>query len=245
MIGIYKITNKINNHCYIGQSKNIEERWKHHRNFPLKNSKYPLYLAFVKYGIDNFSFEVLEECSIDELDDKEIKYINQYDSYNNGYNQTKGGSGSNGNIIKVSNDELYEIYDLLLNTNISQKEIAIRFNIGEDTVSEINNGKTRNFEGFSYPLRNNKKEKNFCIDCGVELRYKSKRCSACNKIASRITERPTREELKNDIYTFSFSELGRKYNVSDNTIRKWCIGYNLPSKKTIINTMTEIEWQKI
>lgn len=52
MIGIYKITNKINGKCYIGQSKNIEERWRHHRTSKLK---YPLYLAFQKYGLENFS----------------------------------------------------------------------------------------------------------------------------------------------------------------------------------------------
>ena len=177
MIGIYKITNKINGHSYIGQSIDITTRWRHHRNYPSKDSNYPLYLAFVKYGIDNFIFEVLEECSVDELDTKEIEYIKLFNTYNNGYNQTEGGSGSRGQIIKISKNDLYEIYDLLLNSKISQREIAMRFGVGEDTISEINQGKTRILEGYNFPLRNNRKEKRYCIDCGIEICSTSTRCN--------------------------------------------------------------------
>ena len=52
---------------------------------------YLLSRAFRKYGIENFSFEILEECSKEDLDDREIYYISKYDSYFNGYNQTTGG----------------------------------------------------------------------------------------------------------------------------------------------------------
>lgn len=52
---------------------------------------YLLSRAFRKYGIENFSFEILEECSKEDLDDKEVYYISKYDSYFNGYNQTTGG----------------------------------------------------------------------------------------------------------------------------------------------------------
>ena len=90
MIGIYKITNKINGKCYIGQSINIEQRLKDHRN--CKANK-PLYRAFKKYGIENFDFEVLEECSKEELNEKEIYYIAFYNSTTdgNGYNLEHGG----------------------------------------------------------------------------------------------------------------------------------------------------------
>lgn len=87
MIGIYKITNIINNKCYIGQSVCIEKRWENHK-CKNGNKDYPLYRAFRKYGIDNFVFEVLEECSKDDLSERELFYIKQYDSVNNGYNQT-------------------------------------------------------------------------------------------------------------------------------------------------------------
>ena len=54
--GIYKITNKINNHFYIGQSKNIEKRWKDHIKTAKENkNRTVLQKAFCKYGVDNFT----------------------------------------------------------------------------------------------------------------------------------------------------------------------------------------------
>lgn len=84
MIGIYKITNKINQKCYIGKSIDIEHRFKKHQTDALwisdKNFKYnyPLYQAFRKYGIENFSFEILEECKEEELDTKEQFYYDLF-----------------------------------------------------------------------------------------------------------------------------------------------------------------------
>ena len=75
MTGIYKITNKLNNKVYIGQSINIPKRFgEHKRNAFNKNTHtyyYPLYKAIRLYGIDNFTFEVLEQCSIEDLTSKE------------------------------------------------------------------------------------------------------------------------------------------------------------------------------
>ena len=100
MVGIYKITNLVNGKVYIGQSQNIKERWKDHRT-DYKRGEVILYRAMRKYGIDNFSFEVIEECSVDELNEKEIYYIAEYNSYiyaenSNGYNMTIGGDGMRG-----------------------------------------------------------------------------------------------------------------------------------------------------
>ena len=103
MTGIYKITNKINGKVYIGQSTNIEKRWQDHKNDWKYNKTKLLYKAFEKYGLDNFTFEVLEECCVEELNSKEIDYIKQFRSYcgwgNNGYNMTLGGEGAKGIIL--------------------------------------------------------------------------------------------------------------------------------------------------
>ena len=93
MIGIYKITNKITNQIYIGQSIHIEYRWKQHKN-PYnweRESTKPLYKNIIQYGINNFDFQILEECLPQQLNDREIFWIKQYDSYKNGYNQNQGG----------------------------------------------------------------------------------------------------------------------------------------------------------
>lgn len=91
MIGIYKITNKINNKKYIGQSINIEARWKEHLANIHSDKQNLIYKAMRKYGVENFIFEVIEICNEDDLDKKEIFWIKHYDSYNNGYNMTLGG----------------------------------------------------------------------------------------------------------------------------------------------------------
>lgn len=66
MIGIYKITNNINGKVYIGQSIDINKRWKEHKyrsQIPNKEYDKYLYRAFRKYGLENFTFEILEECT--------------------------------------------------------------------------------------------------------------------------------------------------------------------------------------
>lgn len=90
-----------------------------------------------------------------------------------------------------------------------------------------------------------KKEQNFCIDCGKEISLTSTRCRECES-KNRITEKPvSREDLKNLIRNKSFVEIGKMFSVSDNAIRKWCDGYNLPRKKTEINKYTQEEWELI
>jgi group I intron endonuclease len=87
MIGIYKITNKQNGKVYIGQSNNIERRFSEH-----KQKRYETIDDYINIlGVDNFDFEVIEECNIDELDNKEQLYIQQYQSNINGYNIQQGG----------------------------------------------------------------------------------------------------------------------------------------------------------
>ena len=240
--GIYKITNLINGHSYIGQSTNIERRWCNHKNEI--NKDYPLYRAFKKYGIENFNFSIIELCEVSELDEKEIFYIKKYNTYFDGYNQTLGGGGTI-RPVKISDDEIEEIYNLLLNTDISQQEIAKRYSVGEDTISEINQGKTRIKEGLDYPLRDNKKKDNYCPMCGVKILYESKHCDKCNKILHRTIERPSREELKKMIRNESFVQIGKKYNVADNSIRKWCDSYKLPRTKSEIKSYSDEEWNKI
>lgn len=87
--------------------------------------------------------------------------------------------------------------------------------------------------------------KQYCIDCGAEVSYGALRCRSC-QAKSRVTTKPVqREELKNLIRKETFVAVGKKFNVTDNTIRKWCIQYNLPSKKRDINQYSNEEWEKI
>lgn len=96
MIGIYKIENKVNGKVYIGQSKCIEYRWWRHKRDLNANEHENIYLqnSWNKNGETAFEFILIEECLEEELNDKEIYWIQQYDSYKNGYNLTLGGGGT-------------------------------------------------------------------------------------------------------------------------------------------------------
>ena len=96
--GIYGIHNLINDKWYVGQSVNIRTRWNAHRSLLARNEKESIHLlrAWNKYGPDAFEWVILEKCSPEELDDREIFWIKQKDSYRNGYNRTVGGGGTHG-----------------------------------------------------------------------------------------------------------------------------------------------------
>ena len=153
--GIYKIENKINGHCYIGQSINIEERWREHRNSINTANSWDrsIYQAIRKYGKENFSWEIIEECSKEELDNKEIYWISYYNSYKNGYNQTTGGEGTHGNGIKITKEQVSKIRDLLKNTNLTNKEIGDKYNVSETLISAINTGYYWKELNIEYPIR--------------------------------------------------------------------------------------------
>lgn len=91
--GIYKITNQTNDMCYIGQSVDIAKRWKDHAkcglgiDTPASNK---LYKAMQEDGLYNFSWELLQTCDRDELDEREKYYIELYQSKEYGYNSTAG-----------------------------------------------------------------------------------------------------------------------------------------------------------
>ena len=74
---IYKIVNKVNNKCYIGQTiRHYGQRWRNHRSeaFNVNSAKYdyPLYRAIRKYGLENFDFIIIEECNNKILTEREI-----------------------------------------------------------------------------------------------------------------------------------------------------------------------------
>ena len=148
--GVYLITNTVNNKCYIGQAIKLRNRLKSHiSNYTNKRYDNPLYRAFNKYGLDKFTYQlldVLEENDYKEarkqLDILEIKYIETYNSYNKGYNQTKGGDGGilgykftekqiekqKENTIKRINESLqYKIYLYDINNKYTYMFITPRY----------------------------------------------------------------------------------------------------------------------
>lgn len=152
-IGIYKITNLINNNAYIGLSINIEKRWLSHkeRSQDPNNKEYDkvLYAAFRKYGIDNFKFEILEKCQPEELKEKEIYWIAYYDTYKHGYNATPGGDlvdthGEKHPRHKLTEKDVIEIRQLWASKTISTREMYYEYQnlIGKTGFKKIYNWET-------------------------------------------------------------------------------------------------------
>lgn len=158
---IYIIRNKINDKVYIGQTTtNLKTRFNQHcKKSTLKNRHYKLYNAIKKYGRDNFYIGVIEDnIKIEELDQKEIYYIEKFNSYYNGYNSTKGGDGR---VINKKYDEkqIVELYK----KGFSSKKIGDVYNVSYATISRVLNKlnvETRH-DG-------NKYEK-FDVDCFVKM----------------------------------------------------------------------------
>ena len=98
MASVYTITNLINGHKYVGKTeRKPQERWRQH----LYMSKYSpevmvISRAINKHGKENFKFEVIEECPAENVNDREIFWISELNTYKDGYNMTLGGEGTTG-----------------------------------------------------------------------------------------------------------------------------------------------------
>ena len=256
MIGIYKIENLITHQIYIGQSIHISTRWNQEirdsQNSNSSSYNYPLQVDMRKYGIKNFSFEIIETCPIEELNTKEKYWVNYFDSYHNGYNQTKGG----GQGYLYPSDDILQIINDLKTTDLYHREIAEKHNVSAEVVQGINTGRYWFNEKEDYPLQKNHKEKShhiingifvdehkkyYCIDCGKEISQGATYCMECSQKRHRKVERPSKEELEEYLFSINgnFTEAGKHFDVSDNSVRKWCKNYNLPTHSS--NYKTKIE----
>ena len=134
---IYIITNSINDKVYIGQTiQTLKSRWQAHcRKGSLEEQNMQIKRAIRKYGKENFSIKELERCSIAELDEKEIYYISLYDSYNKGYNSTKGGK-SGTKELKLDTEQQNDCIELY-KLGFSLRDIAKEYNVDKATVKHI------------------------------------------------------------------------------------------------------------
>lgn len=234
MIGIYMFTNKITGESYIGQSTNIKKRYEQHKNAhnpysPRFENTY-FHDMLYKYGFDNFCFTVLDECEIEELDEKEIYYIALYKTQiPNGYNILKGGNSAIAK--KLDSDVLNEIINDLKNSNLKQEDIASKYGLDQSTISEINNGKSWKNNNIDYPIRKVRPsyaQHFYCKQCGKEMYGGSKNslCLDCY-LDMRNKKLPSKTELLSELCHGSFESVARHYSVTSNAVRKWCDKYGL------------------
>lgn len=155
--GIYKIENIVNNHVYIGQAKNIGQRIAEHiHDFKVRRYSFPLYKAIEKYGLSKFTFEVLEHCDLNKLNEREIYWIKYYKANSSrfGYNCTAGGKG--GHKSKLTIEQVIEIKNTLfdlkeVNSDIF-KSLGNRYNVTYDLIYRINTGRVWFDPDIKYPI---------------------------------------------------------------------------------------------
>lgn len=137
--GIYKITNTINNHFYIGQSSNLNSRlMEHHRHMrDTKKSRYILYKAVDKYGVENFNFEILELCEYENLSEREVFYILNLNPH---YNIVKSPQLKKG-YHSADEETVIKVYKLK-NEGLNSVEISKIVKLSKKTVRDILHKKT-------------------------------------------------------------------------------------------------------
>lgn len=233
MIGIYKITNKINGKVYIGQSVDIDKRKREHfNNYKREENKhYILYKAINKYGINNFKFEVICECLIEELDDLEIKYIKLYDSYKaNGYNMTLGGGGVRGLKPWLGRHHTQETKNKIRKSHMGKK-------LSDETIEKlkiINKGNKRRL-GISHTKETIEKLRELNIGENNAMFGKSHSQETKDKISvakkGKANSRSRKIICLNDMKIFnSMIETANYYNVRSDSLSDVCRGKYMKTK---------------
>lgn len=194
MVGIYKITNP-KNKIYIGQSTNIEKRFKDdYRNLKCKGQT-KLYNSLKKYGYDNHIFEIIQECGINELDNLEFKYkkeiIESYGWKNVLFLMLIDGKGGNKNqttkskmslsSTKINNNIIaYNLKgELIGKFNSASEAKQILFpDIKESTggiLSSCRNGRQKTHRGYIFQFQNNNNIQNILNNLNNNIKIKQKK----------------------------------------------------------------------
>lgn len=219
---IYIIRNSVNDKVYIGQTKmSLQKRFALHCKPSTQKQKgnYKLYVAMKMYGTENFNIELIEgDIPVENLDEKEIEYIEKFDSYVNGYNSNKGGKGR---IICKDFDE-----DKIVKMASSGKkvaDIAAEFGVCRETIFRVLRRK-----GFYYHV--NPDEVVSLAKAGMMTKDIAKQLGVDSYTVSRILDKngmrkhkkPVRirddisvSEIEEDYYSnMPIIDICRKHNIS-------------------------------
>lgn len=225
---IYIIKNTVNDKVYIGQTTlSLEDRWKSHLKPSVHKTRgtYKIYNAMNKYGKENFYVELLEDdIPIDLLNEKEIEYIELYDSYYNGYNSTKGGDG------RIVNKE-YDVDEIIQSylSGVSTKELSELYNVHPVTIRRViktklkMGKKSRIDEDF---IKDNYRVltiAEMALHCGVNeitIRRRMKELGL-SKRRVYVTQREIdMDSIIEDKKTMTMKELVEKYDISETSLRR-------------------------
>lgn len=231
-IGIYCIQNKINGKRYIGQSINVERRFREHKtdcgNMHLKR-------AFEKYGIENFNFNVLVSCEMEELDNREVFYIAKYNTTdrNFGYNCESGGNLnkklSAETCQKISNSRKGKKASIEARQKMSAVQKGRTASLEtKQKISKIHKGKTVSIET-RQKLSLSHKAENLSVETLQKMSNASK---------GRIPSIETRQKISNACKGRTLSNARIiTHNGKSQTIKKWAEDIGI-DRKTLEKRLT-------
>ena len=220
--GIYAIVNTTNDKVYIGQAQDIEKRWKKHK-WGLENKKHNnkhLENSYHKDGKENFNFIILHQCSEDDLNYYETKYISIYETTNpkKGYNKTYGGEG--GKPTKETRKKMSECHKGKKHTEEQRKKI-----------SEANKGRKHKEESKKKMSESRKDEKH----------YNAKKIYVYNIISNEIKIYNCRKYLAQDFYENGYVKslnAGKNYLNINNKYTK--VNTKIPFHEYVIFSTQEL-----
>lgn len=245
--GIYWFYNNITKQYYIGQSLDIRKRFMQHMLYMKRKNNYPLYNALNKYGLDNFEFHIvkvidnegLTKVEITKLlNELEIKYIEKYNSYNNGYNLTIGGASVTG--YKFT-EELKKKYSVI-STKIQHdgRNIIYVYNVKTKEYSEWPTLKTflkkynltsRHISGKKLVVVDNQwvaarsKEE---LEEKIKLYPKHSLIGVEGVFKCNLDD----ENFIKDLNNLSIKEILQKYNITKGTYYNYLRRLNIPNKSS-------------
>ena len=214
---IYLITNNINNKKYIGQTiQPLKNRIQQHLSKSRdKSTNTPLHNSIRKYGWCNCSVVIIDYAySEDELNDKEIYYIEKYNTINEGYNLTLGGGGTTGFAAVITENKVVKAKEMIRDTYYTFREISDILDININTLFSIYYGyswshvKVNGFEPRMERLENPNKIKKEKI-----------------KKSDKILDDDIVYKIKLDMVNgLSDKDISEKYNISKYVVSKISLG---------------------
>lgn len=163
--GIYKYENLIDGKIYIGQSVDIAQRRREHRHDAFISSRDNdtiFHQALRDFGEDNFKFNIIEKCSIDKLDEKEIYWIAYYHSWIGdpqcwGYNMTRGGNQYRGDNARKPVCQ-YDLSGNFIKEYESASEAARQLNVFKSNITSACRGETSQCGGYQWRYKDEDKK---------------------------------------------------------------------------------------
>lgn len=135
--GIYKIVSP-SNRVYIGQSTNVYWRWKTYRIISASQSQTRLHRSFLKHGIKNHKFEILQVCELEQLNKLEVYYIALYNSFNSKHGLNLRGGGNSGGMLSQETKERVGMAKRGKKTRPCSEETKLKISRAQKGISKKN-----------------------------------------------------------------------------------------------------------